>query len=196
MGTKTIGLFYNQGFDILMGYESTPDAVNYVINNDYVLFYNQNHQCCEFNLLNASKHLTTSLKLGINSDNSNLLAELGGIFKQKDYSFNINQQPQFIVGKILERKKHSNSDKLNICQVDIGLSTEQIICEADNCDIGQLVVVARVGAIMPSGLKIVPSELRGIISNGMLCSERELGLPITIIGKKYVIIKATISSGK
>ncbi|WP_348735893.1 hypothetical protein [Spiroplasma endosymbiont of Ammophila pubescens] len=43
MGTKTIGLFYNQGFDILMGYKSTPDAVNYVINNDYVLFYNQNH---------------------------------------------------------------------------------------------------------------------------------------------------------
>ncbi|WP_400248365.1 YtpR family tRNA-binding protein [Spiroplasma sp. ald] len=173
MGTKTIGLSYNQGFDVLMGYESTPDAVNYVINNDYVLFYNQSHQCCGFNLLNASKHLTTSLKLGINSDNSDLLAELGGIFKQKDYSFNINQQPQFIVGKILERKKHPNSDKLNICQVDIGLSTEQIICGANNCDIGKLVVVARVGAIMPSGLKIVLSELRGIISNGMLCSERE-----------------------
>ncbi|WP_348735894.1 YtpR family tRNA-binding protein [Spiroplasma endosymbiont of Ammophila pubescens] len=139
-------------------------------------------------MLNASKHLTTSLKLGINSDNSDLLAELGGIFKQKDYSFNINQQPQFIVGKILERKKHSNSDKLNICQVDIGLSTEQIICEADNCDIGQLVVVARVGAIMPLGLKIVLSELRGIISNGILCSERELGLPITIIGKKIMLL--------
>ncbi len=88
-----------------MGYESTLDAVNYVINNDYVLFYNQNHKCCGFDLLNASKNLTTSLKLGINSDNSDLLAELGTIFKQKDYSFNINQQPQFIVGKILERKK-------------------------------------------------------------------------------------------
>ncbi|UZQ29914.1 MAG: tRNA-binding protein [Spiroplasma phoeniceum] len=188
MRTKTIGLFYNQGFDVLMGYESTPDAVNYVINNDYVLFYNQNHQCCGFNLLNASKHLTTSLKLGINSDNSDLLAELGGIFRQKDYSFNINKQPQFIVGKILERKKHPNSDKLNICQVDNGLSTEQIICGADNCDIGQLVVVARVGAIMPSGLKIVPSELLGVISNGMLCSERELGLPITILGKKIMLL--------
>ncbi|WFG98218.1 tRNA-binding protein [Spiroplasma citri] len=189
MGTKTIGLFYNQGFDVLIGYESTPDKVEYFINNDYVLFYNQAHQCCGFNLLNASKHLTLPLKLGINNDNYDLLAELGTILKQEDYSFNnINQQPQFIVGKILERKKHPNSDKLNICQVDIGLSTEQIICGADNCDIDQLVVVARVGAIMPSGLKIVPSELRGVISNGMLCSERELGLPVTIIGKKIMLL--------
>lgn len=46
MGTKTIGLFYNQGFDVLIGYESTPDKVEYFINNDYVLFYNQAHQCC------------------------------------------------------------------------------------------------------------------------------------------------------
>ncbi|WP_342256420.1 YtpR family tRNA-binding protein [Spiroplasma endosymbiont of Poecilobothrus nobilitatus] len=188
MGTKKIGLFYNQGFDVLMGYESTPDEVNYVINNDYVLFYNQNHQCCGFNLLNDSKHLTTPLKLGINSDNYDLLTELWTIFKQNDYYFNINQQPQFIVGKIIESKKHPNSDKLNICQVDIGLSTEQIICGADNCDIGQLVVVVRVGTIMPSGLKIVPSELLGVISNGMLCSERELGLPVTIIGKKIMLL--------
>lgn len=72
----------------------------------------------------------------------------------------------------MERKQHSNSDKLNICQVTIGSEVLQIICGADNCDVSQLVVVARVGAIMPSTLQIIPSELRGIMSNGMLCSEQ------------------------
>ncbi|WP_425377717.1 hypothetical protein [Spiroplasma endosymbiont of Polydrusus pterygomalis] len=64
---------------------------------------------------------------------------------------------KFVVGKIIEREKHPNSDKLSICQVKIGSTTEQIICGADNCNAGQLVVVACVEAIIPSTLQIVPS---------------------------------------
>ncbi|WP_338956197.1 hypothetical protein [Spiroplasma endosymbiont of Polydrusus cervinus] len=57
-------------------------------------FIIKDNQCCGFNLLNVSKYLTTPLWLGVNSDNNDLLAELGTIFKQKDCSFNnINEEP-------------------------------------------------------------------------------------------------------
>ena len=53
----------------------------------------------------------------------------------------------------------------------------QIVCGAPNVEVGQKVVVSLIGAMMPSGLLIKKSKLRGVESNGMLCSKRELGLP-------------------
>lgn len=189
MERELIGLFYQPKFDVLVGYEPTAVQGKNTIKKEWVFFHNENKPCSSFNLLNASQHLTTKLRPGINSDNQLLLTELATIFKkQGDLFHNINNKPQFIVGQILERKQHPNSDKLNICQVAIGSEVLQIICGADNCDVGQLVVVARVGAIMPSTLQIIPSELRGIMSNGMLCSEQELGLPVSSIGKKIMLL--------
>ncbi|MBW3057883.1 tRNA-binding protein [Spiroplasma poulsonii] len=189
METKSIGLFYHPVFDVLVGYEPTVTQGEHIIKKEWVFFHDESKQCYGFNLLNASQHLTTKLKPGINSDNKLLLTELSTNFKKQGGLFhNINNRPQFIVGQILERKQHPNSDKLNICQVTIGSEVLQIICGADNCDVGQLVVVARVGAIMPSTLQIIPSELRGIMSNGMLCSEQELGLPVSSVGKKIVLL--------
>lgn len=85
--------------------------------------------------------------------------------------------PKFVVGFVKEKEKHPNADKLNICQVDVGTETLQIVCGAPNVEAGQKVVVAKVGAVMPSGMIIKDAELRGVASSGMICSARELALP-------------------
>ena len=83
---------------------------------------------------------------------------------------------KIVFGRVLECKKHPDADKLNICQVDIGTSTRQIVCGAANVRAGLDVVVATIGAVMPSGLAIKPVKLRGVESEGMICSAKEIGL--------------------
>ncbi len=84
---------------------------------------------------------------------------------------------KIVFGKVLECQKHPDADKLNICQVDIGTSIRQIVCGAANVRAGLDVVVASIGAVMPSGLVIKPVKLRGVESEGMICSATEIGLP-------------------
>ncbi|MFK5937872.1 MAG: phenylalanine--tRNA ligase subunit beta [Sulfurimonas sp.] len=83
---------------------------------------------------------------------------------------------KIVFGKVLECVKHPDADKLNICQVDIGSSTRQIVCGASNVRTGLDVIVATIGATMPSGMKIKPVKLRGVDSEGMICSASEIGL--------------------
>lgn len=85
--------------------------------------------------------------------------------------------PKFVVGYVLTRENHPDATRLNVTTVDVGEETLQIVCGAKNVDKGQKVVVAKPGAVMKNGLYIKPSELRGVESNGMICSKRELGLP-------------------
>jgi len=84
---------------------------------------------------------------------------------------------RIVVGRILSCEKHPDADKLNICQVDIGVGTRQIVCGAANVVDATYVAVATVGAILPDGLEIKPAKLRGVESDGMICSASELGLP-------------------
>ena len=83
-----------------------------------------------------------------------------------------------VVGHVLKREKHPNADKLSLCLVDIGADSPlQIVCGASNVRAGIHVPVARVGAVLPAvGLTIKAGELRGVASNGMICSLSELGL--------------------
>jgi len=83
---------------------------------------------------------------------------------------------KIVFGHVLECVKHPNADKLNICQVDIGSSIRQIVCGASNVRAGLDVIVATIGAIMPSGMQIKPVKLRGVESEGMICSAGEIGL--------------------
>ncbi|QPC48424.1 YtpR family tRNA-binding protein [Mangrovibacillus cuniculi] len=85
--------------------------------------------------------------------------------------------PKFVVGHVVEKEKHPNADKLSVCQVDLGDEKVQIVCGAPNVEAGQKVVVAKVGAVMPSGMLIKDAELRGLPSSGMICSARELAIP-------------------
>lgn len=81
-----------------------------------------------------------------------------------------------VFGKVLECEKHPDADKLNICQVDLGSATRQIVCGAKNVRAGLTVVVATIGAELPGGMKIKPVKLRGVDSEGMICSPGEIGL--------------------
>jgi phenylalanyl-tRNA synthetase beta chain len=90
-----------------------------------------------------------------------------------------NQAQRFakvVVGQILEVKKHPNADRLQIALVDTGKDKLSIVCGAPNIAPGQLVPVALEGALLPNGLEIKATEVRGEKSNGMLCAEDELGL--------------------
>jgi phenylalanyl-tRNA synthetase beta chain len=84
----------------------------------------------------------------------------------------------FVVGKIVESEKHPNADKLKICNVDIGQENLiQIICGASNARTGLYSVVAQIGTIIPSTQNIIKKgKIRGIESQGMLCSYEELGI--------------------
>ncbi len=82
-----------------------------------------------------------------------------------------------VIGEIQACEKHPDADKLNICQVDIGTKTEQIVCGAKNVKEGQYVAVATVGTVLGDDFKITKAKLRGVESNGMICSSTEIGLP-------------------
>ncbi|PKL72530.1 phenylalanine--tRNA ligase subunit beta [Candidatus Kuenenbacteria bacterium HGW-Kuenenbacteria-1] len=96
--------------------------------------------------------------------------EIDGIKKQAENLDGV------VVGEILEIKKHPNADKLQLVKVAIGKEKLEIVCGASNIEVGQLVPVALIGAILPNGMEIKEAEIRGEKSNGMLCAEDELGL--------------------
>ncbi len=81
-----------------------------------------------------------------------------------------------IFGRVLECEKHPDADKLSVCKVDIGTSIRQIVCGAKNVRAGIDVVVATIGAKLPNGMKIKHAVLRGVDSEGMICSASEIGL--------------------
>jgi phenylalanyl-tRNA synthetase beta chain len=87
-----------------------------------------------------------------------------------------------VVGFVQTRVPHPDSDHLSVCTVDVGSETLQIVCGAPNVREGQYVVVAKVDAVLPNGLKIKRAKIRGIESYGMICSLSEIGME-----KKYIL---------
>ena len=82
-----------------------------------------------------------------------------------------------VVGKILSMEKHPDSDHMWICQIDVGQAEPtQIVTGAWNIHVGDLVPVAQHKSLLPNGTKIEKGKLRGVVSNGMLCSLKELSL--------------------
>jgi phenylalanyl-tRNA synthetase beta chain len=80
-----------------------------------------------------------------------------------------------VVAEILAVGRHPNADKLTVCTVDAGGEKLQVVCGAPNVRVGMKAPLAKVGAKLP-GIEIKKAALRGVESNGMLCSERELGM--------------------
>lgn len=81
-----------------------------------------------------------------------------------------------VVGKIIEIGKHPDADKLQVTKVDVGNEVIQVVTGAQNISIGDYIPVALSGATLPGDKKISKGKLRGIESNGMMCSINELGL--------------------
>ncbi len=81
-----------------------------------------------------------------------------------------------IVGKVLKADKHPNADRLSLCTVSDGKEEYQVVCGAPNVAAEQIIPFAKVGAILGEDFKIKKTKIRGKVSLGMICSERELGL--------------------
>ena len=93
------------------------------------------------------------------------------------YKKNSTSYSGIIVGKVLSVSKVEGSDHLNLCSVDIGKSSKDIVCGANNVKPGIIVPVALPGATLDNGkFKIKKAKIRGVVSNGMICSEKELGI--------------------
>ncbi len=82
-----------------------------------------------------------------------------------------------VVAEVISIEQHSNADKLKVCQIAVGEPEPlQIVCGANNVRVGLKIPAALIGAVLPGDFKIKKSKLRGELSLGMLCSEKELGL--------------------
>ncbi|WP_215113291.1 YtpR family tRNA-binding protein [Exiguobacterium sp. s63] len=133
-----------------------------------------------YNLFQASQYVDVTGWNGPVDLTVELVEQLRIILKdngiEEDFSW-VDVSPKFVVGYVEQAVKHPDADKLSVCQVQIDQGTVQIVCGAPNVATGQKVVVAKPGAVMPTGLIIRPSALRGEPSHGMICSARELNLP-------------------
>ncbi|MCP3741112.1 YtpR family tRNA-binding protein [Rossellomorea sp. BNER] len=142
------------------------------------IFDEESGETLGYNLFEASTYLNISENGQVTMDDDRL-QKINNALKENGFTEEIDADfsPKFVVGYVEEKEKHPNADKLNICKVNVGNETLQIVCGAPNVERGQKVVVAKVGAVMPSGMVIKDAELRGVASSGMICSAKELDLP-------------------
>ena len=83
----------------------------------------------------------------------------------------------FVVGYVVEAKQHPNADRLRVCQVDTGTEKIELVCGAPNAKTGMKGAFAPGGSYIPgTNITLKPTEIRGVMSNGMLLSEREMGI--------------------
>ena len=95
------------------------------------------------------------------------------------------QGTNLVVGEVLECELHPDSDHLHVCKVNVGDEVLQIVCGAPNVRVGLKVIVALVGAVLPE-VTIKKGVIRGVESNGMLCSLRELGIDHKFLSQKDI----------
>lgn len=122
--------------------------------------------------------------------NEKLYETFNSIGLEVDSLTQIEIAEKVVVGKILSCEKHPDADKLNVCKIDVGSGTRQIVCGAANVLDAEYVAVATIGAVLPGDFVIKHAKLRGVESEGMVCSSSELGLPDT--GKGIMILDESI----
>lgn len=142
------------------------------------VFDSQTNETLAYNIADASSFLTFDKEGQQFLTQQQVDAINQRLNSQQFENITVDNTPKFVIGHVLTCEKHPDSGHLHVTTVDVGgEEVLQIVCGAPNVAKGQLVVVAKVGAVMPSGLIIAPGQLRGVDSNGMLCSARELELP-------------------
>jgi phenylalanyl-tRNA synthetase beta chain len=98
-----------------------------------------------------------------------------------------------VTARILEKVQHPNADRLSLCQVEDGDGARQVVCGATNMSTGDMVVLARPKTVLPGGLKIKKSKIRGEASAGMLCSASELGVSADHSG--IIVLDSAVAPG-
>lgn len=173
-------------------YEITHESVGNVTK-----IANKQGSVIGYNIFQASDYfdLQTTGKTTMTEAILNQMKDLFHKNNIKD-SLDFDLTPEFVVGYVTEIKQHEDADKLSVCKVDTGDEMLQIVCGAPNIDRNQKVVVAKTGATMPSGMKIKPTELRGVPSNGMICSQKELSLPDAPQEKGIYVLDDTYTTGE
>lgn len=125
--------------------------------------------------------------------NETLYETLNNIGLEVDSITTYNIPEKIVVGKIVACEKHPDADKLNVCQIDLGNGiTRQIVCGAANVVNAEYVAVATIGAKLGEDFEIKHAKLRGVESEGMVCSASELGLPN--IGDGIMILDESIGA--
>jgi len=95
----------------------------------------------------------------------------------EDAEYQATKFENMVVGFVKEKKKHPNADKLSLCIVTDGTTDYNVVCGAPNVAHGQKIAFAKIGAVIPNGdFKISKSKIRGEVSEGMICSGKELGI--------------------
>ncbi len=126
----------------------------------------------KFTLSWLKEHLDTSATLNEITDKLTSI----GLEVESVNNFAETLKP-FTVAEILETEPHPQADKLRVCKVNTGTETLSIVCGAPNARPGIKIPLARIGTIIPTnGMEIKKSKIRGVESNGMLCSAAELGI--------------------
>ena len=178
-----MNIFYNRnGVGDVLLLQMTPEKVEKVVTEtkgDITLVKDAaSQEVVAFNIFDISKYMNIE-ENGPVTVTEELVNKLEHTFQSNgvDYKLEVDLSPKFVVGYVESLEQHPNADKLKVCQVNIGDEQLQIVCGAPNVEAGQKVVVAKVGAVMPSGMVIKDAELRGVASSGMLCSAKELALP-------------------
>lgn len=118
-------------------------------------------------------------------DIQKLASDMTNIGNEYDSCGPLLSATNLTIGEVLECEMHPNSDHLHVCKVNVGKEVLQIICGAPNVRKGIKVIVAQDGAVLPGGV-IKKSKIRGVESNGMLCSIAELGLDHKFLKEKDI----------
>lgn len=192
-----MNIFYNEhgvGDVLLVQLTSTnSEKVTAETKGDVTVLQNDTtKEIVAFNLFNASSYVEVVevVENGEVKLTQELVEQLQKalVTNNVEIELDVDFSPKFVVGHVLKKDSHPNADRLNICSVDVGNETLQIVCGASNIDADQKVVVAKVGAVMPSGMVIRDAELRGVASSGMICSATELSLPDAEAGVGILVL--------
>ncbi|AZV50493.1 DUF4479 domain-containing protein [Bacillus halotolerans] len=193
--------FYNKegvGDTLLISLKDvTREQVGYEKHGDVVKIFNsETNETTGFNIFNASSYLTID-ENGPVALSETFVQDVNEMLNRNgiEETLVVDLSPKFVVGYVESKEKHPNADKLSVCKVNVGDETLQIVCGASNVDQGQKVVVAKVGAVMPSGLVIKDAELRGVPSSGMICSAKELALPDAPAEKGILVLEGDHEAG-
>lgn len=95
---------------------------------------------------------------------------------EAEIATDLSNLENIVTAKVESVVEHPNTDKLTICQINDGEETVSVVCGAPNVEVGQKVVFARVGAVLPGDFTIKKAKIRGEASFGMICAEDELGI--------------------
>ncbi|WP_127850147.1 YtpR family tRNA-binding protein [Lacticaseibacillus hulanensis] len=164
---------------------------------DVVVITGASGQLLGVNFYNVSKVLGEISARGQVFLDAEQVAKLNGALAAAGFAEQLEADatPKFVIGVVTEFVAHPDSDHLHVTQVDLGGYTKQIICGAPNAALGQHVVAALPGAMMPDGKIIWPGALRGVDSYGMLCSARELALPNAPQKRGILVLPDSVPAG-